>query len=174
MHNSDQPVINQLIPYQSTMFNDRDLAILGAGALMAVLCLLIPLPFVGKVVLGFSVLVGFMFIALLRLGPDRIPFETWLWRRIRFRFQARRYTYQRSIPPPTPQPAPNSSATAPSEKPHSPRPITPILAFALPFRFAFEEIGFTPLFTAFLTVVGVDFLVWLGQSGAAEIAQWFH
>jgi len=67
------------------MFNDRDLGVLGAGALLAVLCLVLPLPFVGKVVLGLSVLVGFIVLALLRLGPDRIALEEWLIRRIRFR-----------------------------------------------------------------------------------------
>ncbi len=76
------------------MFNDRDLGILGAGALLAVVCLILPLPFVGKIVLGLFVLVGFIVLALLRLGPDRIPLEAWLLRRIRFRLQARRYTYQ--------------------------------------------------------------------------------
>jgi hypothetical protein len=55
------------------MFNDRDLGILGAGALLAVVCLFLPFSFVGKVVTGFLVLVGFMALALLRLGPDRVP-----------------------------------------------------------------------------------------------------
>ena len=41
------------------MFNDRDLGILGAGALLAVLCLFLPLSFAGKVVIGFLVLIGF-------------------------------------------------------------------------------------------------------------------
>lgn len=155
------------------MFNDRDLAILGAGALMAVLCLLAPLPFAGKVVLGFTVLVGFMFVALLRLGPDRVPFETWLWRRIRYHFQARRYTYQRPIHPPTLSATSTSPAISPAEKPYPQPPITPVLGVDLPVHLAFEEVGVTPLFTAFLIVVGVDFLGWLVQGGAAEIAQWF-
>ena len=146
------------------MFNDRDLAILGAGALLAVLCLLIPIPFAGKVVLGITVLVGFMFAALLRLGPDRIPLEEWLLRRIRYHFQARRYTYQQHIAHPT----------LPS-KPVQPEPqpqlaITPVLAVHMPFRLAFDEVGFYPLVTALLAVLGVDFIFWLWQGGAAEIA----
>jgi hypothetical protein len=40
------------------MFNNRDLGILGAGALLAILCLFLPLSFTGKVVIGFLVLVG--------------------------------------------------------------------------------------------------------------------
>ena len=50
------------------MFNDRDLGIIGAGALAAVLCLFMPFSFVGKVVVGFVVLILFMVAALLRLG----------------------------------------------------------------------------------------------------------
>lgn len=148
------------------MFNDRDLAILGAGALLAVLCLLIPIPFAGKVVLGMTVLVGFMFAALLRLGPDRIPLEEWLLRRIRYHFQARRYTYQQPIAQPTsPQ-----TLTPPKPQPR-PRPaITPVIAVHIPFTLAFDEVGIYRLVTALLAVVGVDFIFWLWQGGAAEMA----
>ena len=76
------------------MFNDRDLGILGAGALLAVLCLFLPLSFAGKVVIGFLVLIGFMALALLRLGPDRVPLEVWLTRRFRYSMQTRQYVNQ--------------------------------------------------------------------------------
>ena len=46
------------------MFNDRDLGILGAGALLAVLCLFLPLSFTGKVVIGFLVLGLFAFLGI--------------------------------------------------------------------------------------------------------------
>ena len=77
------------------MFNDRDLAILGAGALLGVACLLLPLPLAVKAVLGTFVLAGAGCLALLRLGPDRIPFEAWLLRRLRFSLRPRRLTYLR-------------------------------------------------------------------------------
>lgn len=150
------------------MFNDRDLAILGAGALLAVLCLLIPMPFAGKVVLGFTVLVGFMVAALLRLGPDRIPLEEWLWRRIRYRFQARRYTYQQPIANPS---TPLPPKPVQSNPPFQTRPVfAPVLSIQMPFSLAFDEMGFYPLVTALLAVLGVDFIVWLWQGGAVEIA----
>ena len=152
------------------MFNDRDLAILGAGALLAVLCLLIPIPLAGKVVLGITVLVGFMFAALLRLGPDRIPLEEWLLRRIRYHFQARRYTYQQPIA----RPAPPSKTVTPDPQPQPKPAITPVLAVQIPFSLAFDEVGVYPLATALLAVLGVDFIVWLWQSGAAEIAKFFY
>ena len=78
------------------MFNDRDLGILGAGALLAVLCLFLPLSFTGKVVIGFLVLVGFMALALLRLGPDRVPPEVWMMRRFRYSMQTRQYVNQQA------------------------------------------------------------------------------
>jgi hypothetical protein len=76
------------------MFNNRDLYILGGGALLAVLCLFLPLSFVGKVVVAFLVLIGFMVFALLRLGPDRVPPEVWMMRRFRYAMQTRQYVNQ--------------------------------------------------------------------------------
>jgi len=78
------------------MFNNRDLGILGGGAMLAVLCLFLPLSFVGKVVIGFLVLVAFMALALLRLGPDRVPPEVWLKRRFRYAWQTRQYVNQQT------------------------------------------------------------------------------
>ena len=76
------------------MFNDRDLGVLGAGALLAVLCLFLPFSFVGRIVVGFLVLVVFMVLALMRLGPDRIPPEVWLKRRVRYGLDVRQYVNQ--------------------------------------------------------------------------------
>jgi len=160
------------------MFNDRDLGILGAGALLAVMGLILPLPFVGKVILGLFVLVGFIILALLRLGPDRIPLEEWLRRRIRFRLQARRYTFQqpgysqkdrwklrkqRSLAK-AQEPdkdTPSSTQTQISRPRESSRPLS----------FALDEIGIYPFVTVLLAVIGIYFLVWLAQGGAEEIAR---
>lgn len=148
------------------MFNDRDLALLGTGALLAVGCLLFPFPLAGKIVLGFGVLMGFMFAALLRVGPDRLPLEQWLLRRIRFHFQPRRYTYPQPFTTPVPHapPPPASPESDLAPQPVSARP------FAFPFHLAWDEGQGTSLVTALLVVVGADFLFWLGQGGAAELA----
>jgi hypothetical protein len=160
------------------MFNDRDLGVLGAGALLAVLCLVLPLPFVGKVMLGLTVLVGFIMLALLRLGPDRIPLEEWLLRRIRFRLQARRYTYQ--------QPGystrqrwrfrkARARAEITAQEPQAAHAVdSPGVALKDSFRpmaLGLEEVGVYPLVTVLLAVIGIYFLVWLSQGGAAEISQ---
>ena len=157
------------------MFNDRDLGILGGGALLAVLCLFLPLPFVGKVVIGFLVLVGFMALALLRLGPDRVPPEIWLARRFRYANQTRKYVNQRTAssrktqtePASQPHPTPVPGRTIPAPAPVSIPNLRPV-------DLAWNEIGVYPLLTALLGVVGIYFVVWLSQGGANELALWFQ
>ncbi len=160
------------------MFNDRDLGILGAGALLAVQCLFLPFSFVGKVVVGFLVLVGFMALALLRLGPDRVPPEVWLTRRFRYSMQTRQYVNQHtatrkteSVQPSQKQkperPAFEREHPAPSFNTHNTQTVM------RPVDLAWEELGVYPLLTALLGVVGVYFAVWLANGGAEELALWF-
>ena len=160
------------------MFNDRDLGILGAGALLAVLCLFLPLSFTGKVVIGFLVLVGFMALALLRLGPDRVPPEVWLMRRFRYSMQTRQYVNQKAAtrktegdPPPSKQKAqhPTMEPERPASSYQPQMPQTTIR----PVDLAWNEVGVYPLLTVLLGVVGIYFAVWLANGGAQELAFWF-
>jgi hypothetical protein len=160
------------------MFNDRDLGILGAGALLAVLSLFLPLSFAGKVVVGFLVLVSFMAAALLRLGPDRVPLEVWLMRRFRYSMQARQYVNQQEAtkktkPIPASAPSEKKSRAPKMPKAEHPTPI-PAIPTPRPLDLAWNEIGVYPLLTAFLAVVGVYFAVWLAQGGAQELSLWFQ
>jgi len=160
------------------MFNDRDLGILGAGALLAVLCLFLPLSFAGKVVIGFLVLIGFMALALLRLGPDRVPLEVWLTRRFRYSMQTRQYVNQQTATRKT-----EDTQQSPKQKPERPafERKQPAPSFNThntqtvmrPVDLAWEEVGVYPLLTALLGVVGVYFAVWLANGGAVELALWF-
>lgn len=148
------------------MFNDRDLGILGAGALLAVLCLFLPLSFTSKVVVGFLVLVGFMVLALLRLGPDRVPPEVWLVRRFRYSMQTRQYVNQQS--------ASRRVENRPSKQSPHPNPSPTFSASTLrPLDLAWSEIGVYPLLTALLGVVGAYFVFWLSQGGSEQLAVWF-
>ncbi|MEW6085868.1 MAG: hypothetical protein AB1607_14850 [Chloroflexota bacterium] len=160
------------------MFNNRDLGILGTGALLAVLCLFLPLSFTGKVVIGFLVLVGFMALALLRLGPDRVPPEVWLMRRFRYSMQTRQYVNQQAASrktegnPLTPkqktqQPTMEPERPAPSYPPQMPQ------ATMRPIDLAWNEVGVYLLLTVLLGVVGIYFTVWLANGGAQELAFWF-
>jgi hypothetical protein len=146
------------------MFNDRDLGILGGGALLAVLCLFLPFSFVGKIVVGFLVLILFMVLALLRLGPDRVPPEIWLQRRIRYGMDVRKYVNQR-------EPSSVNMGTAQQTIPSSPVPAA--AAQFQPLNLAWAEVGVYPLLTVFLAVVAIYFSVWLARGGADQLAIWF-
>ena len=161
------------------MFNDRDLGILGAGALLAVLCLFLPLSFAGKVVIGFLVLIGFMALALLRLGPDRVPLEVWLTRRFRYSMQTRQYVNQQTATRKT-----ESVQSSQKQKPERPVKERPTIEHSAPsfsappvvhpIDLAWNEVGVYPLLTALLGVVGVYFAVWLANGGAVELSFWFR
>jgi hypothetical protein len=155
------------------MFNNRDLGILGAGAFLAVLCLFLPLSFAGKVVIGFLALVGFMALALLRLGPDRVPPEVWLTRRLRYAMQTRQYVNQQSA---TRKTEPTNLPNQKSERPSFERSAPSFAAQTVmhPIDLAWNEVGVYPLLTALLGVVGVYFAVWLANGGAEELSLWFR
>jgi hypothetical protein len=157
------------------MFRDRDLFLLGAGALLSAFCLLLPLPFAGKLISGVFTLLGFMLLALLRLGPDRIPPEEWLRRRLHFRLSPRRFVYHRPgwranfVRTPARRPA----ASPPAEPVLRPdRNTLPDLRRAERFAvsLALPERGVYPLLSALLAVLGIYFIAWLAQGGAEEIA----
>ena len=155
------------------MFNNRDISILGAGALLAVLCLFLPISFVGKVVVGFLVLVGFMALALLRLGPDRVPPEVWFKRRFRYAMQTRQYVNQQTATRKT------ESVQTPIQEPERPVIVRQPPSFApqtviRPIDLAWNEVGIYPLLTALLGIVGVYFAVWLAKGGAEELSMWFR
>ncbi len=155
------------------MFNNRDIGILGAGALLAVLCLFLPFSFVGKVVVGFLVLVGFMALALLRLGPDRVPPEVWMMRRFRYAMQTRQYVNQRT--------ATRRTELINTSRPKPEQPVFERNASSMavptvvhPIDLAWNEVGVYPLLSALLGVVGVYFAVWLANGGAEELSVWFR
>jgi hypothetical protein len=116
-----------------------------------------------------------MALALLRLGPDRVPPEVWLTRRLRYSVQTRQYVNQ--------QAASKKAEAAQASRQKGERPSTrheqpaPVLdsntVHARPIDLAWNEVGIYPLVTVLLGVVGVYFAVWLANGGAQELAPWF-
>src|SRR5262245_51505505 len=135
------------------MFNDRDLGILGAGTLGAILCLMLPWSFGAKVTIAILILVIFMALALVRLGGDRLTLEQYLKRQIMFAFQPRRYSY-------FPKSA-KSSVSAPKPNVESVRPSIQPIAFKL------NDMGVYWLMTVWLVVIGIYVLYWAYFLGGA-------
>ncbi|MDO9130364.1 MAG: hypothetical protein Q7U34_10910 [Anaerolineales bacterium] len=163
------------------MFKDRDIAILGAGALLAVLtALILPFSLAWKVIPSFLILFSFMLLALLRLGPDRVTLEEWIKRRIQFRLRARRYVYQqpKASPPAVasmlPEPPTPLGELQQSRSPHRPASPSPVGAKQKHLSLAFDEVGIYPLLTVFLAVVGVWFAIWVAQGGGVELSRIFQ
>lgn len=144
------------------LFNNRDLSILGVSVVVAILALVLPFPLMGRMVIGVAILVIGMIIALVRVGPDNVPMEQWLYRRLRFGFKTRRFVYQ--------QDRPEVTYTEPDEQPEpEPQPVPEGPAISL----AFDEVGVEPLLTAALAVLGIYMVAWLYAGGAEEIARFF-
>jgi hypothetical protein len=165
------------------MINDRDLGIIGAGAFLTVLCLLFQWPFVVRVVVGMLVLVTFMIVALLRLGPDREPIEVHLTRWLNNLRSPRKFILgggqasSKTVPPPRSQAA---AANVPPPGPQVPFPKrstagTSGAAISMkPVTFAWEEVGIYRLVTVLLAVVGIYFIFWLVQGGTQQIGHWMR
>ena len=174
------------------MINDRDLGIIGAGAFLTVLCLLINWPFVARVVVGLLVLVTFMIIALLRLGPDREPIEVHLIRLLNNLRSPRKFILgggrasSKKVPParakavPPAVPVQGAAMKIPLPIPQAFIPkqsITGVSGAAISVKtisFAWEEVGIYRLVTVLLAVVGIYFIFWLVQGGAQEIGHWMR
>jgi hypothetical protein len=130
------------------MFNDRDLSILGAGAVAAILCLMLPWTFAVKVAVAVVVLVIAMALAFARMGADRLV----------FRFQPRKYSY---FPK---EKAPARGAPAVMQRQPTVRP-----SFG-PLTLDFTEKGLYWLMTVWLIVIGAYVLYWAHFLGGLDQA----
>jgi len=140
------------------MFNDRDLSILGAGAVAAILCLMLPWTFAVKVAVAVVVLVIAMALAFARMGADRLTLEQYLKRQLVFRFQPRKYSY---FPK---EKAPARGAAAVMQRQPTVRP-----SFG-PLTLDLTEKGLYWLMTVWLIVIGAYVLYWAHFLGGLDQA----
>ncbi len=148
------------------MGEDRDLAVIGAGAGLAILALLLPLPFGVRGLIAFFLMGLALILAFLRLGPDRLPAEVLLWRRLRYRRTPRRRVYMRGPAEARPFPAlkEKEGRPAPPPAPPPPRPAFPRPAIS----FSVEADEATWAVRAALGVAGAYFAWWLAVEGGAR------
>lgn len=143
------------------MFNDRDLGVLGGGALGAILCLMLPWSFAAKIAVAVVILVIAMALAFARFGADRLTLEQYLKRQLIFRFQPRRYSYFRKGEPNKSSPISVPSVTR--------RPVIGPISFRL------DETGLYWLMTAWLAVVGTYVVYWAKYlDGMKQAAFWIQ
>jgi len=143
------------------MFNDRDLGVLGGGALGAILCLMLPWSFAAKVTVAVVILVISMALAFARFGADRLTLEQNLKRQLVFRFQPRRYSYFRKE-------APNSRPAIPTPS-VAHRPVIGSISFRM------DETGLYWLMTAWLAVIGTYVVYWAQYlDGMKQAAFWIQ
>ncbi len=140
------------------MFNDRDLSILGAGAVAAILCLMLPWTFAVKVAVAVVILIIAMALAFARMGADRLTLEQYLKRQLVFRFQPRKYSY---FPK---EKAAARGAPAVTQRQPAVRP-----SFG-PLTLDFTEKGLYWLMTIWLIVIGVYVLYWAHFLGGLDQA----
>jgi hypothetical protein len=161
--------------------NDRDLGIIGAGAFLTVLCLLIDWPFVFRIVIGLLILVVFMIVALMRVGPDRVTLEEFMARRLRSSLRPRRFSYRGQGTGPASAVPQGVVFTQPASLPIDPAPAMivtpnqsggPSVPVSRPIAFAWEEVGVYRLVTVWLGVIGLYFIYWLTQGGTQELGRW--
>ena len=140
------------------MFNDRDLSILGAGAVAAILCLMLPWTFAVKVAVAVVILVIAMALAFARMGADRLTLEQYLKRQLVFRFQPRKYSYFQK------EKVPARGASAVMQRQPAVRP-----SFG-PLTLDFTEKGLYWLMTLWLIVIGAYILYWAHFLGGLDQA----
>lgn len=140
------------------MFNDRDLSILGAGAVAAILCLMLPWTFAVKVAVAVVILVIAMALAFTRMGADRLTLEQYLKRQLVFRFQPRKYSYF--------QKGKVSARDVPAVMPRQPAVLSPFG----PLTLDFTEKGLYWLMTMWLIVIGAYVLYWAHFLGGLDQA----
>jgi hypothetical protein len=141
------------------MFNDRDLSILGAGAVAAILCLMLPWTFAVKVAVAVVILILAMALAFARMGADRLTLEQYLKRQLIFKFQPRKYSYFQKE-----KVSARGAPAAITERKSAVRS-----SFA-PLRLDFTEKGLYWLMTVWLIVIGVYVLYWAQFLGGLDQA----
>ena len=153
------------------MTQDRDMVVLIAGGVIALTALLLPFSLLGRMAVGVVIVFAAMLLAVLRIGPDRVTVEEYLFRRLRFSRSAKQFSFY-SRPKRSPEQKKQTAEEDDLEeyfRPEQPEPsVQPSVS---PLQMTAENLpgGVYSLVTVFLAVVGVYIIFWVAQGGAEEL-----
>ncbi len=147
-------------------FNREFVLMVAAGVLSLLIIFVSGLDHLAAGSVLVFLVVGFaLFLAMARFGPDRVPLEVYLVRRIAWHRRQRRFSYLRPASPPPPPP---SVKPSPAISPQAPKPAPPPLA---PIQWIPSSSAAYGLATTLAVVAGAYFLLWLQHGGLWEIAR---
>jgi hypothetical protein len=158
------------------MPQDRDMVVLIVGGAVALTGLFLPFPLLGRMAVGVIILFAAMLIAVMRFGPDRVPIEEYLLRRLRFLRSAKRFNfYSQPKTQPGTQTRKRSQDRDDEEEwdefYRQPQPELSVQPRVSPVQLTAENLpgGVYSLVTVFLAVVGVYIIFWIAQGGTEEL-----
>ena len=152
------------------MFKDRDVGVLLLGSLLGIGTLALPFSLLTRAILAMILFALFLIIALARFGPDRVPLETFLWRRWRYARRHRRYVYHKERPTVAEAPTPSPVQETPQQAPPPPKVERPIPAPSFRPVSMSSDMGIEPVLSAALSVLAAYIAYWLYTGGAQELA----
>jgi hypothetical protein len=178
------------------VFNSREITFLGGGGLLAILCLLLPIGFAGKIVLGGIVLVASVVLVFAKT-KDNQPYDVAAWKRFQKSITLKHYSRHGGAEVPEPRPSRNQSSSRSKNQPSGqqgstslPAPAFTIIALpdsdddesaqdvevtypVKPPDDGLDEVRPSSVVTYILVVIAVYVLYWLWHGGMESISTLF-
>ena len=175
------------------MFNSREITFLGGGGLLAILCLLLPIGFAGKIVLGGIVLVASVVLMYAHTKNDQ-TYDVAAWKKFQKYITLKHYSRHGGAKVPEPRPSRNQSSSRSKNQPSGQQGSTSLSAPAFtimalpdsdddePVQDAVvtypveppsddsDEVRPSRVVTYILVVVAVYVLYWLWRGGMESIS----
>jgi hypothetical protein len=175
------------------MFNTREITFLGGGGLLAILCLLLPIGFTGKIVLGGVVLVASLVLVFAKTKAGQ-SWDEAIWKKLKKDMAIKHYSRLGGAGTPEARSSGNQTP-GPENQPSgqqssgNPAPALTIIALpdsdsgesegaviAHPIRFSrvtSDEVRPSSVVTYILVVVAVYVIYWLWNGGMVNISTLF-
>ena len=178
------------------MFNSREITFLGGGGLLAILCLLLPIGFAGKIVLGGIVLVASVVLVFAKTKNNQ-TYDVAAWKRFQKSITLKHYSRHGGAEVPEPRPSRDQPSSRSKNQPSGQQGSTslPAPAFTIialpdsdddesaqdvevtypvePPDDGLDEVRPSSVVTYILVVIAVYVLYWLWHGGMESISTLF-